>query len=354
MVTSVSASRTALFLDGCTDPANDLRLQIVSASLTATGAAGTTGIAATPGVRQGVGTPMKCTWTSLLSFTLSAGVCYVQGSASTTAGLYAVTLDTTTTLACTTADATNPRIDSVAAVVTDNGDNTSTAVFKIITGTASPSPSAPPLPSNALLLCNITVPAGATALSAGAFADKRVFTVASGGILPYTNTAGASIPGPKGSYLYDQTTDRLKALDGSGNARQPKTAAFAAVNQNVSGPVSTTTSGYTTLASVTVTVDGVTEIDIYGSWTWLTQPAGVAVGDYCQLILTQDGFSLSGNSSVILRAETTNTNPWGGGNLRDWGTLAAGTHTIALQALSTGHAFPVVSPRIRVAPSMQQ
>src|SRR5512142_2024607 len=129
MVTSVT-TRQALFLDGCSDAGQDLRLQGVSASLTATGATGTTGIAATPGVRQGVGNPLKCVWTSLLAFTVAAGTAFVQGSASALAGLYPVGLDTTTTLTCTTADATNPRIDSVAVVVTDNGDATSTAVVK--------------------------------------------------------------------------------------------------------------------------------------------------------------------------------------------------------------------------------
>lgn len=353
MVTSVT-TRGALFLDGCSDAAQDLRLQGVAASLTATGAAGTTGIAATAGVRQGVGTPLKCTWTSLLSFTVAAGTCFVQGSTSATAGIYTVTLDTTATLTCTTADATNPRIDSVAVVVTDNGNGTSTAAVAIYPGTPAPSPSAPTLPANSLLLCNITVPANATALSAGAFADKRLFTVASGAILPYPNTAGATIAGPKGSYVYDQTTDRLKALDGSGNARQPKIGAFAGVVSSSLTDVPTSLSTYTTILTTTVTTDGVTEVEIFASWNAMVPATGTVDGDWCNVILVIDGFGVSGTSACLIRAGGTSLQPYNGGSIREWTTPSAGTHTITMQAASAGHVFSVRNPKLRVQPSQAQ
>lgn len=357
MATSVSASRTALFLDGCSDDGNALRLQLVSASLTSAGAAGTTGIAATPGVRQAVGNPLKCTWTSLLGFSLAAGVCYVQGSTSATAGLYTVTLDTTvTTLACTAADATNPRVDAVAAVVTDNGDGTSTAVFKVIAGIPAPSPVAPALPANSLLLCTIAVPANATALSAGAFTDKRFFTVASGGTLPYPNTAGATIPGPKGSLVYDQATDRVKALDGSGNALQLKAGAFAASTVTTSGAVVAAvgiSSTATTILSTTITVDGSTEIEVWGSWIAILPNASVAVNDQVLGRLYLDGSNITA-SVVAYTAATASTTSQPGGVIRAWATPSAGTHTVLLEMWSLGHASSVSFPVLRVAPSLQQ
>ena len=136
MATQVSARNTC-WLDGITVAAQDLRLGQIEANLTATAAPGTTGIAATAGVRPGQGNPLACAWTSGMSFNLNAGMCFVQGSSAANSGLYGLVLDTTTLLTCTTSDPTNPRIDSVIAVVVDNGNNTSTFVFKILAGTPS-------------------------------------------------------------------------------------------------------------------------------------------------------------------------------------------------------------------------
>lgn len=351
MVTQIAA-RAGAWLDGVPIAAQDMRLEAVAAMLTSAGTAGTTGIAAAQGIRNGVGSPLACTWTSGLSFTLNAGTCFIQGTASATAGLYTATLDTTTTLAVTTADATNPRIDSVIAVVSDVGTSSSTTLFKILAGTAAPSPVAPTLPANALLLCNIAVAANAVALSAGVFTDKRVKTVCSGGILPYSNVAGATIAGPKGTVVYDEATDRFASLDGSGNARQPKFAPFAPVATQGPASVTAVLNSYTDIVTATVTTDGVTLLEVYAYWPTASDSTPT-VGDYLATALTQDGGTISGTLPFVWRVETTSAINGNGGSLRAWTTPAAGTHTFALKAAGTGHNFTIAYPYIRVMASFQ-
>lgn len=356
MVTQLTA-RAGLWLDGVAAAANDLRLQVAAAMLTASAATATTGIAATPGVRQGVGTPLLSTWTSGMSFTLNAGTCFVQGTASGTAGLYEATLDTTGTMTCTTSDPTNPRIDSVVAVISDVGSSSSTTLFKILAGTPAPSPVAPTLPANALLLCNIAVGANVSVLSAPNFTDKRVYTVCSGGMLPYGNVAGASIAGPAGSPVLDMATGRWKSLDGAGNAIQPKIGAFAAVTVSNSANVTAPLAAYGTILSTSVTTDGATEIEIYAQWNGQYISSTGTVGDYISLAAAVDGAFIQPYPIISEFTTTIVSNPQQGGSLRAWTTPAAGTHTVTLQARSRSNGanpFLVANSSLRVMPSQQQ
>lgn len=345
MVTQVAA-RAGAWLDGVAVAGQDLRLELGSAGLTSAGASTTTGISATQGVRPAT-SPLACTWTSGMSFTLAAGTCYIQGTASATAGMYVATLDTTTTLTVTTADATNPRIDSVIAVVSDVGSSSSTTLFKILPGTPASSPVAPTLPANALLLANIAVAASASTLSAGVFTDKRVFTVPPGGILPYGTTTGATINGPAGSYVDDLATGRLRRLDGSGNARQALTGQFTPVSG--SGGSTTVTTSAVTLASASVTTDGVTEIEIVARWFGFNSFTAT-VGDVIQLSITVDGSAVD---TWDLRVDNTSTSVGLGGTYLSYTTPSAATHTVALKALFSGSASSYTSAgaKIRVAPA---
>src|SRR4051812_10378072 len=120
MVTSVAMHPDA-WMDGVQVNAQDLRLQAVSAHLTGASPSGSTGIAARPGVRYGTGSPLLVAAASGMNVTVNAGVAFVQGSTSATAGMHTGCLDTTATLTVTTSDPTNPRIDNVIVQVTDVG-----------------------------------------------------------------------------------------------------------------------------------------------------------------------------------------------------------------------------------------
>ena len=182
MTTSLTA--TALFLDGVTDSAQALREMLASALLSGAPASGSTGIAARQGIRPGIGSPLLVSASSGMTVAVNAGVAFVQGTASTTAGMYTVVRDTSGTITLATSDPTNPRIDNVIARVVDNGDNTSTATIEPTTGTPAPSPVAPALPANSLLLAQIAVAASTSSIVGGNITDKRVATAAMGGIIP--------------------------------------------------------------------------------------------------------------------------------------------------------------------------
>lgn len=282
-----------------------------------------------------------------MSFTLAAGVCYVQGTASTIAGLYELLLDTTTTLTCTTSDPTNPRIDSVIAVVVDNGDNTSTYVFKILAGTPAGSPVAPTLPANALRLCNITVGASVSTLSAGVFTDQRVWSVAVGGVLPLASTSG-TVNGSAGAYVDDLSTGRLKRLDGSGNARSPKVLPFAPQTWQGTTNYAVASTGSTIGSTVSVTTDGVTEVRVQVRWSGIFE-SPATVGDFMTIYPLIDGAQIDIRGFAYYRQDSTSNNYGGGGCVISHITPSAGTHTFAIEAYGGGSSnFQVENPSIRV------
>ncbi len=342
-------ARAGAFLDGVAVAAQDLRLQEHSAHLTGASPSGTTGIAARPGVRPGLGSPLLVQASSGMNITVNAGVAHVQGTASANAGMYTACLDATATITVATSDPTNPRIDNVIAQVTDVGTSSSTTVLTLQTGTPAPSPVAPALPANSLLLATVAVAANTSTIVAGNITDKRVYTVAAGGIVPMDTSGG--LTGQAGLYAHDTVTGRLRASDGSGNARQPKINAFAAVSNTVASATALT-SGYTNMVSVTVTVDGATEVMIFCSWPAIVPASGVAVGDYLETVPTIDGGAV-GNVNIT-RMDSTSLNVADGGCIFGWTTPGAGSHTFALSASAIGHNFTIQNPYIRVAPSLQQ
>jgi hypothetical protein len=347
--------RAGLWLDGVTWAGNDLRLELASAFLTSASASGSTGIAAGQGVRPGQGSPLLSTWTSGMSFTLNAGTCWVQGTASGTTGTYTATLDTTTTLIVPNGDPTNPRVDSVIAVVSDVGTSSSTTIFKILAGTPAGSPVHTALPANAVRLCDIAVAANASVLSAPNFTDLRPYIVAVGGILPYGNTTGATINGPVGTYVHDLATGRLKSLDGSGNARQPKVGAFAPVT-TVAGNIVATSGSYAPVASASFTVDGVTEVEAVFMWQGYQSVGSAAVNDSITVYFnldTQGGGSWSSQTNFTLVQTTTSSTGGSGGSFTAWITPAAGTHSIFVSARSNqANTYYVNNSTLRVRPSL--
>lgn len=349
MVTSVSMHPGA-WMDGIQVNAQDLRLQQVSAHLTGASPSGTTGIAARPGVRYGTGSPLLVQASSGMNITVNAGCAFVQGTASATAGMYTGVLDTTGTMTVTTSDPTNPRIDNVIVKFVDNGDNTSTGVVAIQAGTPASSPVAPALPANSLLLATIAVGAGVSSITGANITDGRVYTVATGGILPMKDVTGG-ITGPAGLYAHDLSTGRLKVSDGSGNARSPKTGAFVPVASSFSDTV-VSSAVATTLAVVSVTVDGATEIAMIATWLGVSM-SSPSVGSVMAFTLFIDGSQVPSSQEIYYRHDSTSTNIGGGGMLLQHTTPSAGTHTVALMGvvLSAGSVFTARSAQIVVRPA---
>jgi hypothetical protein len=330
MVTSVAMHPDA-WMDGVQVNAQDLRLQAVSAHLTGASPSGSTGIAARPGVRYGTGSPLLVAAASGMNVTVNAGVAFVQGSTSATAGMYTGCLDTTATLTVTTSDPTNPRIDNVIVQVTDVGTSSSTTVVTLQAGTPAPSPVAPTLPANSLLLATIAVGAAVSSIVAGNIADGRVYTASVGGIVAMKDVTGG-ITGPAGLYVQDLSTGRLKVADGAGNARQPKVAAFAPVTTTVTSSVSVPSAGtWTVLASASITTDGATEIMATGTWQGIGGTGGSAA--YTNIGFLIDGVSFGSNTGWT-NGTGGYTTVSGGGTTMGWITPAAGAHTVQMVAYS--------------------
>lgn len=319
------------WLDGVAVAGQDLRLQIAGGLLTGLSPSGSTGIAARPGIRYGTGSPLFVGPSSGMNITVNPGICFVQGTASATAGMYTCCLDTTTTLTVATSDPTNPRIDNVICQITDVGTSLSTTVVTLQTGTPAPSPVAPTLPANSFLLATVSVAANATTITSGNISTNRVFTVATGGILPISSTTGG-LTGSAGMYAHDLGTGRLKVSDGSGNARAPKVSAIAPVYAYVTpaGSITIPASGANQLiGQVSVTVDGATELQLFCSWAGYSMNPAVAGTQVTGF------FSLDGSAGINnvtpwkWRQEGTIVNvPTGGGNAMGFVTPSAGTHTI--------------------------
>lgn len=341
-LTSVNL-RNSTWMDGVQVGAQDLRLQQAGAFLTGASPSGSTGIAARPGVRYGTGDGLKVSASSGMTLAVNPGVVWVQGSAAANSGMYEGILDTANTVTLATSDPTNPRIDNIIVQFTDLGTSSSTAVVTPQTGTPAASPSAPTLPNNSLLLAQVSVAASASSISAGNITDKRVWTVATGGIVPMTNVS-SGITGQAGLYAHDLSSGRLKVSDGSGNAVSPKVAPFT---PQTAGATATITIGsLTTLASLVITMDGVTQVEMRFTWSQITPGTGTS-SDSPLISLLAAGVTIKTFS--LYPVGTGNVN---GGSLFANVTPAAGATTFALTSNGSGtagHTFNLSSGELRVS-----
>ncbi len=170
--------------------------------------------------RSGVipgGTPFALTGSGMTG-SVAVGRAYVQGS--TAQGAYPVAITAAEPITVANGHATLPRIDSLFLVVYDQLFDTSgqtLAAVVYVQGTAASTPAAPPAPTTtnaALRLWDIAVAAGASAGSPidwnTALTDRRLYTVAAGGIAPAA-AAGAY----SGQYRDSGTGTGLERYNGS-------------------------------------------------------------------------------------------------------------------------------------------
>jgi hypothetical protein len=308
--------------------AQDIRLGQVSAMLSPTGGSGSSALSVGSGVRHSNSGALSVAVSAGLSVTVSAGFGVVQGSAAANSGTYVGVLDTAATLTCATADPINPRIDAVALVFTDNGNNTSTGVVELVTGTPATVPAIPTLPANALLLATIAVAANATTLSSGNITDKRPFYASVGGIAPALSANTYPATAPTSAYLHNIATGRLLRYNGSAWVA-PSVALFAPLS--ASGSATATSTTFQTIASGPVTTDGNTPVKVYLKFSSISASSNSA-GDNCTIQLSRDGTAVD---SIVKYA-------WAAGAHLDGGTImipdtpAAGTHTYAWQIANGG------------------
>jgi hypothetical protein len=143
---------------------------------------------------------------------VNPGVVVLQGSISSTQGPYSWALDAVTNLTISAAHATLSRTDLIVVRIRDASVDTSgqrDGSVVVITGTAGSGTPALPTDATYLTIAQITVPATVTNIGGGGggtIADKRTFTAALGGVIPFVSTARPSgvMPGQPG---YEIDTD---------------------------------------------------------------------------------------------------------------------------------------------------
>jgi hypothetical protein len=281
------------------------------------------------GVYPGNGA-MAVTAVTGMNVSVSAGYCCVANSTSSLQGGYVFGLMTSGLLTVAAADTTNPRIDLVVAYVSDLGNDSSSSYVAIITGTPASVPSAPSVPANSLILAQIAVAANVTSIVAGNITDERSYVVAPGGILPIQNAASAPAV-PPSQFMYNLATGQL--VQGTGTAGSVTVVSALKWTPQSSYLTSAVTAAHagtqTTLATVSVTVDGVTDLEVYTKWPYI-------LGNASEMTLQVQ------IDSVQADEVTVTTNGTGGGSSRYFtssaqdDTPAAGTHVITWLFQATG------------------
>lgn len=331
MASSVSCG-VAAWMDGPSlDANNPFRQFDVGTRVLNVGTA--SAVAVPGGVFPGLGA-MGVSAGSGLSVQVAAGYCCVPSPTANNGGYIFGTL-TAATLTLAAADPTNPRTDLIVAIVSDTGNSASFCAVQVVTGTPATPPTTPSLPSAAIPLATVSVPAAAVALASGAISDQRSYVCAPGGILPIANAAAAPAV-PSSQIMYDVSRNLL--VQGTGTAGTVSllgTGGWAPALAYASSPVSDSSSkgSVTQVASVSVTTDGATDIEIYYKWPGFYVSASPPL--MVALSVAIDGTVL--DQTPVLVQSSSSGAPGNGGSARYYTssgqgtTPTAGTHTITFR-----------------------
>ena len=174
-----------------------------------------------------------------------------------------------------------------------------------------------------------------TSVTAAAITDKRTWVVAPGGILPIANAAAAPAM-PASQFMYDLSANQL--VQGTGTAghvavpgQLPWAGQLAIRTSNV---LAASAGALTTVASVNVTTDGATDIEMYIKWGGVQGSASyMTLGVYIGATLAD---------SVNIESLDGTSFPTNGGSARFFTSAAQGntpsaaTHTITWKFQAQG------------------
>lgn len=149
------------------------------------------------GVRAQSGSEMVVSAPGGMNVAVAPGTAWVPGSDAAGQGSYLVDNPTSTTVAISAANPTNPRIDRIVADVNDpafTGSGTPVFSIVVVAGTPAGSPVAPAVPPSAIPLARVAVAAAAVAITAGNITDERTFAVHGGEMLTYARATGPQGP----------------------------------------------------------------------------------------------------------------------------------------------------------------
>ncbi|MEV0413960.1 hypothetical protein AB0I68_24905 [Streptomyces sp. NPDC050448] len=239
--------------------------------------------------RDGViagGTALNATGAGAMQVQIGVGRALVQGTDAQ--GAYPVAVTAPETITIGDGHAQYARIDAVVLRVYDSLYDTSgqtLARVEIIRGAETATPTPPSLPSAALRLWEITVPAGTSAGTGGitwasALADRRRYTAAYGGIIP--RGWGLSFPGAYAGQYRDNGTG-LDRWDG---------AAWQPLEPTVGWAPLTLAAGYTNNGNAQgdikyrrIIVAGVPFLQLRGGVSWATSGSPPNTGNLLAVML---------------------------------------------------------------------
>ncbi|MGW1714091.1 hypothetical protein [Streptomyces sp. NPDC002156] len=204
--------RDSGWLSGSVVDAEDARL--ATGVLAAASADPANPIASRTGLKPGPGSPgnVLATATPSRNITVSPFQGVVQGTRTTAAGPYLITLaqqKTLDVLSAAPADTSNPRTALVVAQQSDRqyGDESDGMVVRVVPGAVAVTPVPPVVTGDHIPLAAITIRAGAGAITQADIQDLRVSTVAAGGVLPLKPFESLPVHGYGGQRLYDLETE---------------------------------------------------------------------------------------------------------------------------------------------------
>lgn len=342
-----------MWLDGSTISAQIARVQDVSSSFASGGT--TTAMATQAGVLPSVGL-LKVIPSSGMNVVVQAGFAIIPNTTATS-GAYKAGSMTSTTVTVATSDPTNPRIDLIVLTVTDLGTSGSSAYLQTITGTAAVSPVAPTAPAYSLILAQISVPATTSTITSGLITDKRVYTAAAGGVVPYSS-ASVAVGGYLGCVGYDASKDSFFHNNALGTTEPMRTLPWAPVYA-VTGSTVTLTNGSTVnVLNANFTVDGNTDVKTTIKWpAAYLGTSGTGTWQFATSI-TMDSTQLDG---MYFSVPSANSTAYTAGGMLIYSTSSAtgdtptaGTHTMHFQMFTAPIAGATGSgPALRATPSLQ-
>ena len=194
---------------------------------------------------------------------------------------------------------------------------------------------APSAPTNSVVLAYVLVPAGATSILPGNIDLPVPWTVAQGGVLPIDSADAIPSGGYPGLLVYD-TRRAVSATCLRGRSSSRKLLPFAPQSASKTSNTTINQTSQVTLCSVTITTDGVTDIEVTYKWPGLNNPTNSNSQFIAQLYIdsTQVDATYEGMDSGV-----SNTDKGGCVVYRTSAALgttpSAGTHTIAFKASNT-------------------
>jgi hypothetical protein len=169
---------------------------------------------------------------------VAAGDAWVEGTDSSAQGSYYVHNDASVSLTISASDPTNGRIDLIVAKVQDSQYTGATDAWSlaVVTGTAAPSPVAPPAPNNSIVLAHVSVAASVSSINSGAITDLRPVAPV-GANLPLGLVAMTTSVTTPGSFSSPSATALATTCTFDGSRSYKVTACFTVEKNASSGEV---------------------------------------------------------------------------------------------------------------------